>query len=164
MAANEYVIRFELPNGGKSKSPVSKASTTGTEQDSEEKSWATKNAESAQAATKKIVSVSTAMAVADNLISYEISTVSLRTGAKEYEQKLQLGYSIVKQTAVPIVMGAMAGGLAGAAIGVAFGVAMQAISWAQNAQTIEYKRQIENISIGMARVRAGVTGSRSNRQ
>ena len=61
-------------------------------------------------------------------------------------------------------MGAISGGLAGAAIGIVIGFGMQAIGWAQNAQTIRYNRDLENISIGMARVRAGVTGSRSDRQ
>lgn len=164
MAEKEYVIRFELPNGGRNLSPVSKASSDGTGESSSEKSWAAKNVESAQNAIKKIVSVSTAYAVADKLISYDLSTVSLRTGAKEYEQKLQFGYSMLKQTAVPLVMGAMAGGLAGAVIGVAFSFGMQAISWAQNAQTIDYNRQLENISIDMARTRAGVSGSRSAKQ
>lgn len=163
---NEYVVlEIKLPNGGKDVSPVSKANASGSDSsNSEQKSWAAKNAESAQAELKKLVSVGTAMTVADRLISYEVGTTELRTGAREYEQKLQFGYSLAKQTAVPLVMGAISGGLAGAAIGIVIGFGMQAISWAQNAQTIRYNRDLENISIGMARVRAGVSGSRSDKQ
>ena len=51
-----------------------------------------------------------------------------------------------------------------AAIGVVVGFGMQAIGWAQNAQTIALNRNLENVSIGMARERAGYTGSRSTRQ
>ena len=158
------IIEIKLPDGGIDTSPVSKASSSGGSDSSEDKSWAAKNAESAQGALKKLVSVGTAYSVADKLISYEVGTVNLRTGAKEYEQKLQFGYSMLKQTVVPLVMGAAAGGLAGAAIGVVVGFGMQAIGWAQNAQTIALNRNLENVSIGMARERAGYTGSRSTRQ
>ncbi len=164
MAQNEYIIRV-INNSEGEAGPVTDAGT-GTKKDSagEEKSYWAKSAESAKSAARRIVSVSTAGMIADKLVSYEISTVSLRTGATEYEQKLQFGYSTLKQTAVPLVVGAVTGGLPGAIIGGLFSFVMQGISWAQNAQTIDYNRQLENISIGMASVRAGVTGSRSDRQ
>mgnify|MGYP001625192322 CR=1 len=164
MAQNEYIIRVVNDSEGEA-SPVTDAGT-GTKKDSagNEKSYWAKSAESAKSAARKIVSVSTAGMVADRLVSYEINTVSLRTGAREYEQKLQLGYSVLKQTAVPLVIGAVTGGLPGAIIGGLFSVAMQSISWGQNARTIDYNRQLENFSITMASERAGWSGSRSNRQ
>ena len=161
---NEYVIRIKLPKKDNN-SPVSNAAPDVLQDESgEEKSNWADNAESAKSAVHKIVSRATAMAVADKLISYDISTVSLRTGAKEYEQKLQFGYSLIQQTAVPLAVGAATGGLAGAAIGIAFSFVMQGIGWVQNAQTIRYNQELENISISMANTRAGVTGSRSNKQ
>lgn len=161
---NNYVIRIKLPKK-KNDGPVSNSSPNSFQDESgEEKSYWAENAESAKSAVHKIVSRATAMAVADKLISYDVSTVSLRTGAKEYEQKLQFGYSMLQQTAVPLVIGPATGGLAGAAIGIAFSFAMQGITWAQNAQTIRYNQQLENISIAMANTRAGVTGSRSDKQ
>ena len=161
---NEYVIEIRFP-GRAEKGPVSTPSA-GTPEDegSYEKSYWDKSAESAKRAAQRIVSGTTAMAIADKLVSYEISTVSLRTGAREYEQKLQFGYSTFKQTIAPLAIGAATGGLPGAIIGGLFGLSMQAISWSQNAQTIRYNQSLENISIGMANVRAGVTGSRSDRQ
>lgn len=162
---NTYVIRFELPNGGQSKSPVSKSSSDSTtSEENGDKSWWAKNLDSGEKALKKIVSFSTARGLADKLISYDISTVSLRTGATEYEQKLQFGYSMLNQTLMPVVIGAATGGALGAAIGVGYSAVMTAIGWAQNAQTIEYNRQLENFSITMASERAGWSGSRSNRQ
>lgn len=161
---NEYVIRLQLgnlPDG--SNGPVSNPSV-GSSKDGGEKSYWAKSADSAKSAAQKIVSVGTAASIADKLISYEVNSVSLRTGATEYEQKLQFGYSTLKSTAVPLVVGAATGGLPGAAIGLVMGLAMQGIQWAQNAQTISYNRDLENISIGMANIRAGVTGSRSTKQ
>lgn len=162
---NRYVIRFELPNGGVAQSPVSKSSADGTDSESsEDKTYWGKNADSARNAIKKIVSVTTAMSVADKLISNDISVVSLSTGATEYEQKLQFGYSTAKSIAAPLVVGAYTGGLAGAAIGLVFSFAMQGLQWAQNQRVINMNRNLENISIGMANIRAGVTGSRSTKQ
>lgn len=159
---NEYSIRILLPNGGVT-SPVTNPSGTSSSDSSEKSYWA-QSAESAKAAAQKIVSVGTAVSVADNLISYEISTVSLRTGATEYEQKLQFGYTKAKQIALPILLGIGTAGVPGAIVGGLFSLAMQGISWAQNSQTLRLNRSIENISIGMANVRAGVSGSRGERQ
>lgn len=163
---NEYVIRIKMDgSSGKSSGPVTDPSgSSATDEGSSEKSYWAKSADSAKSAAQRIVSTGTAIAVADKLISYEISSVSLRTGATEYEQKLQFGYSTFKSTALPLIMGAVTGGLPGAVIGGLFSLAMQGITWAQNAQTISYNKQLENISIGMASVRAGVTGSRSTNQ
>lgn len=161
---NEYVIRIELgnlPDG--SNGPVSNPSV-GSSKDGGEKSYWAKSADSAKAAAQKIVSVGTAASIADKLISYEVNSVSLRTGATEYEQKLQFGYSTLKSTAVPLVVGAATGGLPGAAIGLVFSFAMQGLQWAQNQRVINMNRNLENISIGMANIRAGVTGSRSTKQ
>lgn len=164
---NEYVIRIKTEglSDGNGSSPVSNPSvSSATDESGSEKSYWTKSADSAKAAAQRIVSVGTAASIADNLISYEINSVSLRTGATEYEQKLQFGYSTLKSTVLPLAIGAATGGLPGAAIGLVFGIAMQGIQWAQNSQTISYNKQLENISITMASVRAGVTGSRSTNQ
>ena len=163
MPGNEYVIRIKLPSGKKSSSPVSNssASDSGT---SEVQSYMDKSAESAKNAAQRLLTFGTAASVADKLISYEINTVSLRTGAVEYEQKLQFGYSMLQNNALPLIVGAATGGLPGAIIGGMWSFSMQAISWSQNAQTIDYQRQLENIAIGMANVRAGASGSRSNNQ
>lgn len=161
---NEYVIRIKLdglPDGGSG--PVSNPSV-GSSKDGGEKSYWAKSADSAKSAAQKLVSIGTAASIADNLISYEVNSVSLRTGATEYEQKLQFGYSTLKSTAVPLVVGAATGGLPGAAIGLVMGLAMQGIQWAQNARTMIFNQNLENVSIGMATVRAGVTGSRSDKQ
>ena len=161
---NEYVIHIRT-NAKRGNTPVTNPATdTSTDEGGETKGYWAKSAESAKSAAQKIVSGATAIAVADKLISYEVNSVSLRTGATEYERKLQFGYSTFKQTVLPLAIGAATGGLPGAVIGGLFSLAMQGISWTQNAQTIRYNQNLEDISIGMANIRAGVTGSRSNRQ
>lgn len=163
-ANNEYVIRITQDgNVSGTKGPVTNASATSSPDSSEKSYWA-KSADSALNAAQKIVSTGTVISVADNLISYDVGTISLRTGATEYEQKIQFAYSKVKEFALPIALGVSTAGVPGAIVGGIFSLAMQGISWAQNTQTIAYKRQLENVSIGMASVRAGVTGSRSDRQ
>ena len=165
MASNEYIIRIPLPTDSQSSGPVSATQiSNGGGDTSEQKGYMAKSAESAKSAVKQIVSYGTAIAVADKLISYDISTVSLRTGATEYEQKLQFGYSMAKQTLLPAAIGLATGGLPGAIIGGLFSFAMQGITWAQNSQTIQYNKQLESISLRMANTRAGVTGSRSDKQ
>ena len=161
---NRYVIEIVFPDEQEDSPVSSPKADSSADKGSSQKTYWDKSADSAKSAAKRIVSAATAYAVADELISYELSTVSLRTGAKEYEQKLQLSYSALKQTVVPLVVGATTGGLPGAIIGGLFGLGMQALTWAQNAQTIDYNRQLENISIDMARTRAGVSGSRSAKQ
>lgn len=161
----EYIIHVVNDANKESGAPVSNAGT-GTQPDTagDGKNNSTSSLGGVMAQAKKIVSVGTAGMIADKLVSYQINTVSLRTGANEYEQKLQYGYSALKQTVLPIAAGAVMGGLPGVIIGGLFSLGMQAIGWAQNAQTIEYNRQLENFSITMASERAGWSGSRSNRQ
>lgn len=119
---------------------------------------------------QQVVSFSSAAALADRLISYEISQVSLRTGAVEYEQRQQAAYGVgrsVVGAGVSLAYGAIAGGPAGlavAAIGVAVSGVNKLVGIAQKEQTLRTEQSLENISIGMASVRAGVNGRRSSNQ
>lgn len=136
---------------------------TGTEQAQQP----SKTEQGAVNAVKGMVSFAAVRGFANNLISYEISQVSLRTGAKEYEQKLQFAQSVVNQginIGLATAGGFAAGGPIGALVGFVGSTLYTAISYAQNANTIETKQNLENISIGMASVRAGVSGRRSSTQ
>lgn len=167
MANNEYVIHV-VNDTAETNGPVTNAAADVTQDKAGDsrssKSYWAKSAESAKSAAKRIVSIGTAASVADRLVSYEINTVSLRTGAREYEQKIQFGYSAIKNTAAPLVAGAIMGGLPGALIGGLFSLGMTAISWSQNSATIQLNHQLENISLGMASQRAGYSNSRSDKQ
>ncbi len=110
------------------------------------------------------------MSLANNLVSYEISQVSLETGATEYEQRLETVHSIVQSVGgagVALVSGAIEGGpvgFAAALAGVAFAGINKIIGIEQRRQTLAASQALEDVSIGMARVRAGIGGRRGNNQ
>lgn len=118
-------------------------------------------------AVKGMVTFAAVRGFANNLIGYEISQVSLRTGAKEYEQKLQFAQNVGNQIiniGMATAIGASTGGAVGAVVGFLGSTVYTAISYAQNANTIATKKNLEDISIGMAGVRAGVSGRRGATQ
>ena len=93
-------------------------------------------------------------------INYRISTVSLRTGRTEHQQRLQFAYDVggkVVGLAENVVMGlALSGGNPlGAVAGAAVSVVQTAVQYAQAQNTINLERNAENISIGLMNIRAG---------
>ena len=95
---------------------------------------------------------------AKRAISYEISTVSLRTGETERQQRMQLTYDIlgrVGSAATTIAMGAKVGGVYGAAAAAAYEVINTSISVGQQVGRFQLQRDLENKSLGLARIRSG---------
>lgn len=126
-----------------------------------------KTIEGAKKAVKSMVSYAAARTFADNLISYEISQVSLRTGAQEFEQKLQFGYSMTNKVvniATATLAGAKLGGAIGAGVGFIGSIMYTMFGYSQNENIIRTKQTLEDISIGMASLRAGVSGRRGANQ
>lgn len=121
-------------------------------------------------AAKKMVSFAAIKSTADQIANYAHSTISLRTGAVEYEQRVNAVYSAVSQTVgagAALVTAGLTGGLAGVAV-VALGLAAngvrQAINIAQRENTLRLNESVENVSIGMQNIRAGTVGRRSGTQ
>lgn len=118
----------------------------------------------------KMVSFAAVKSTADKLINYEISQVALETGAEQYEQRLDYVYNIASQTVgagASLIGGAVMGGPAGfilAAIGVVTNGVQKLVGIAQKQRQLDTQQSLENISIGMQTVRAGVTGRRANNQ
>lgn len=115
-------------------------------------------------ATKKIVSYAAVKATADRLVSGQISQVELTTGASEYQQRLQTGYSVGKQVlgaAESMTIGFMAGGPIGAFSGLLVSGMNTLIGYSQRAQELGKMQNLEDISIGMMKVRAGSSGRRT---
>lgn len=162
---NEYHIYVHGNNS--EETPVvsgTGGTVTGTTQ---EKASVSKTEQGAINAVKGMVSFAAVRGFANNLIGYEISQVSLRTGANEYEQKLQFAQSVVNQglnIGMATAGGAIAGGPIGALVGFIGSTLYTAIGYAQNANTIATKQNLEDISIGLASVRAGVSGRRGATQ
>lgn len=174
--AETTIIRIVLPaEDEQKKTPVaqSNADSSTTSTSSTSSSSGGNGALSAQdviGAGKKIMAYTGIKQIAESYITYNLSTVDLRTGASEYSQKLQFAYNEGSQalSAVgSIAMGAAVGGVVGAAVaavGVGISYLMKFIGYAQNAQRLETEQNLESISIGFASTRAGVSGRRSNNQ
>lgn len=88
-------------------------------------------------------------------ISYEISTVSLRTGASERQQRMQTTYDMLNRFAAPIVEGAVFGGFYGAVAGAAVSSIDFIVTSFQKEKTFALQRNLESISLGLARTRSG---------
>ena len=114
-----------------------------------------------------MVSYATAASFADQLITNELSVVELSTGAREYEQRLQYGYSIGKtavNAAVSLGVGIATGTWPVVLAGLAIAGVGKAISLGQEYRKLEMRENIEDIGIGFAQTRAGVSGRRSREQ
>lgn len=107
---------------------------------------------------KRVVSFAAVKGTVDKVVNYGISTVTLRTGAREYEQKLNFAYNTASQA---VGLGVTAGMLAlsGHPLLAVAGLAIAGISkgieiW-KNTQRLETEENRENISIQKQIIRAG---------
>lgn len=164
--ANPYFIKIELPAESGTSSVAGNIANTSEEVTPVQMPGAAKVARAA----KRLVSFAAVASTADKIISFEISQVSLRTGANEYEQRLNVKYSIGRQimgAGAALAGAAMVGGPAGvavAAIGIAANGINKLVGIAQNQERLNEQRSLENVSIGMQIVRAGTSGRRSSNQ
>ena len=114
-----------------------------------------------------MVSYATAASFADQLVTNELSVVELSTGAREYEQRLQYGYSLGKtavNAAVSLGVGIATGTWPVVLAGLAVAGVGKAISLGQEYRKLEMRENIEDIGIGFAQKRAGVSGRRGSTQ
>ena len=165
---NSYHIYLHLDELADSGAMAGTTGSTGAEEPAKDPSDA--SAGRVASAAKKLVSFAAVASTADKLISYEISQVSLRTGATEYEQRMNAAYSLGKQVlgaGAALAGGAVLGGPAGfavALIGVVSSGINKMINYEQNRETLRTQQNLENISIGMQNIRAGTTGRRAREQ
>lgn len=118
-------------------------------------------------AAKHIVSFATMAATADRIVSTAISEVSMRTGANEYEQRLDATYSAGKSiigAGAALAIGAATGTLPVVALGMVMSSINKALSISQKATQLNMAHSLEDISINMQNIRAGTSGRRSNNQ
>ena len=97
-------------------------------------------------------------------VQYHISTVELRTGNSERQARAQSMYSISSQIfgiGESIWLGYKVGNVPGAIAGAILSVAQTTIGYAQQQNTINLQRGLENQTISMLNVRSGaVNGNR----
>lgn len=157
----KYVTTIIIKTDGGSKSPVSGSKKT------DEEKYQEKWNNSLEKGLKGLVSYSAISSTADNLITYEINQVELRTGAREMEQRMQTVYNFGKKalnTTVALGIGLATGNFPLVAIGAVTSVFNSAISIAQKQRTIDTQQTVENVSINMQNERAGVQGRRGTTQ
>lgn len=157
----KYVTTIIIKTEGGSKSPVSGSKKT------DEEKYREKWNNSLEKGLKGLVSYSAVSSTADNLITYEINQVELRTGAREMEQRMQTVYNFGKKalnTTVALGIGLATGNFPLVAIGAVTSVFNSAISIAQKQRTIDTQQTVKNVSINMQNERAGVQGRRGTTQ
>lgn len=96
----------------------------------------------------------------------EINLISLRTGNQQYQERVQFVKNVSSKLfdiGTNIALGAATGGLPGAIVGAAVGTVTTAINVAYEYRALDLSRQIENIGLEQARIRAGTGGSRIGR-
>ena len=114
-----------------------------------------------------VISYRTVKSFATQIVNHHVSTVELRTGSREQQERANFTYQLAQSGMGLLegaIGGAMVGGLPGFIIGTVLSVAHTAIGYAQRQDTLNMQRDLENQSIGMNYIRAGANGSRRGQQ
>ncbi len=123
-----------------------------------------------QKVAKRIVGYAAIKSTADQIITGELRQVSLTTGASEYEKRQQIKYSVGSQivdAGVGLGIAASVGGLPGfvlALTGLAVSAIHKGISYAQDRRALAKQENLEDVSIDLMNIRAGVTERRNRNQ
>lgn len=123
------------------------------------------NDEAKQGITKGLAVYHTVKGFVDNAVSYEVSTVTLRTGSNRMQEEAQLRYKIYSKASgvlESVSKGALVGGLPGAIVGLGISGIREVIGIGQRQNTLNLERALEDTSIQMASIRAGINNSRNN--
>lgn len=112
---------------------------------------------------KNIAPVASALSVAKDIFSWQISLVGRNMGNSLVQKKIDLSMQIANQTLSTV--GMLVGGIATLNPVMIFGAISRAIStaidYAKEAEQISYEKRWESISLGLARERAGASLNRS---
>ena len=112
---------------------------------------------------KNIAPVASALSVAKDIFSWQISLVGRNMGNSLVQKKIDLSMQIANQTLSTV--GMLVGGIATLnpvmIFGAISGAISTAIDYAKEAEQISYEKRLESISLGLARERAGASLNRS---
>lgn len=112
---------------------------------------------------KNIAPVASALSVAKDIFSWQISLVGRNMGNSLVQKKIDLSMRIANQTLSTV--GMLVGGIATLnpvmIFGAISGAISTAIDYAKEAEQISYEKRWESISLGLARERAGASLNRS---
>ena len=167
--ANSYYIKIELPKEMQENAMAGAGNTVSGGNSGEKNSFGGV-AEAVVNKAKQMVSFSAVKSTAEQIANYRISTISLQSGATEYEERVNATYNAISQgvgALGSLVMGWISAGPAGVVVAamdiVANGI-QTAINIAQKEKVFRMQESVEGVSIGMQNVRAGIAGRRGNNQ
>lgn len=112
---------------------------------------------------KNIAPVASALSVAKDFFSWQISLVGRNMGNSLVQKKIDLSMQIANQTlsTVGMLVGRIATLNPVMIFGAILGAISTAIDYAKEAEQISYEKRWESISLGLARERAGASLNRS---
>lgn len=158
MATYEIIIKNET---GQAESPIANDqndNTSDSEKDTEKKA-------------KKVITGAmlyrTGKALVRSQIGHEISTISLRTGQTELQQRYEFANQIAESVfdvGESIAIGASVGRGWGAVIGAVIGIGSKLVGLAHKQDTYNLNQQLEQETLQRNNIRAGVAGSRRDWQ
>ena len=160
--ANGYTITIK--NGTQTtKSPIADPAQNTRSESTQSNGKLTRKDLAGYFAFKRIVSPFVRMG-----IEYGISTINVRTGRVEAQQRIQFAYSVGRQVVgvlENVAIGALVGGLPGAIVGAVMSTVTTVAGYAINQSKIDLQSNLESISLGLMNIRAGgeiaaVSGSR----
>ena len=158
MATYEIIIKNET---GQAESPIANDqndNTSDSEKDTEKKA-------------KKVITGAllyrTGKALVRSQIGHEISTISLRTGQTELQQRYEFANRITESVfdvGESIAIGASVGKGWGAVIGAVIGIGSKLVGLVHKQDTYNLNQQLEQETLWRNNIRAGVAGSRRDWQ
>ena len=160
----EYIIR--IINDTEQESPV-QAVTGSNESVGGEVSDSSKGESYAMKMAKQLVSVGAIVHTVDQVVSHQLSMISLETGSQEYGQRASYVYQkaggFVKSVAAGALVGSAAGpwgALAGAAIAAVSNIGSNLMNYFFKQDEISAQKDLEDTSRRMRMTRAAVSGRR----
>lgn len=155
--AYEILIRNETADGGKAKSPIAGNGAQAADTTAQGNKPAI--SEGRIAAAKGIYFVNGYIKpFVDKMITQKISTVALRTGAQELEDRMSFAYQVGQKAfgfVQSVIIGGLVGNLPGAIIGGVMNLAMTAVEYSNKQERLNLERDNENISLRFMNLRAG---------
>ena len=117
----------------------------------------------ASQALKKLFGYSQIKQVATQVVGFQVSTVQLRTGSHEAQQRATFGYNMAQKAVSlgeSVAAGAMVGGPAGAAVALVMSLLNTVIGVSQKIEKLRIEQNLEDTSHNLSAQRATVSGSR----
>lgn len=156
--AYEIIIRHDTANGGNAKSPIAGNGAQATDTTAQQGGTPAISAGRVAAAKSIFFANSYIMPFVDKMVTQKISTVALRTGAQELEDRMSFAYQVGKQAfgfVESVAVGALVGNLPGAIIGGAMSLALTAVEYSNRQQKIDLQHSVEDVGLRYINARAG---------